>query len=673
MDIEVLHAHRLDDGSILRAVRALTGSQPRWLLLWEVEEAGEIKRIELRPHGLGTSPRGFRCSERFTAGPADRPIGERRFHLTGDKERCRAVRLLAMRWRSGDGVFPTKFSLMGAFEDTVRQDGAKRAREARRKRKWQLLARHELADGRTLVQLQARGDTRGGADRGVVLRLGPNPVGLDFWIMPGQIGRVQPERPIERPVKIADPAALLAAIDAGGPLDQLRELLVDVDLDDFLGNRPGDMQRTWDLAVRQDSLARGAADGSISLLQRPPAAKSAVAAGQSRQPLAVQPSAAHPVLVSLTIQVPAELADDYRRRAQEDARLYLETHDAEVSSLAGGQQATSEEVEARRRARVMMPLAREPRPGRARIAAAAEALGLSMKQVYRQVGVLRRTPSWRALLPKRSGRPQGHAVLSEASERIIGSALDDDLDRPFGDLYRAVRENAQAAGVTVPDRKTVQRRLDSARKTRDIRRMVCSGDQLWKLAKRWAGFGWLQGPGKDSMLRLLGREARVWRDSEGWAWRVDDQPFQRSLKREDARKGAVHRILVQAFNERSISRDTESIFETKWQLADGLVDELAADWARTVLSPERRPFATTGTGNGAVLQLFYGPDEKLEIGLSHSPNGRWSVWFLEWRDQKQNRRELFHHESRAAAAIAAAAAAFRRYFAFSQVSAEARF
>ena len=661
MDIEVLQAHRLDDGSVLRAVRAATGRQPCWLLVWEVTESEDGKRIELRPTGAGTAPRGFRHIERFTAGPADRPFGERRFHLTGDKERCRAIRLLAKRWRSGDGVFPTKSLLLQAFESTVRQDDRRRAREARLLRRWQVVAQHELADGQRLVHLQTR-EKEGAAVRGVVLRLGPNPVGLDFWTTPGHRQLGQQEREVERPVKIADVAAVLTAIGEGGDLDQLGELLVDLELDDYLGYRPGEVQRAWELAVRQDSLARGTADGTISLLLRPPAPTSASAPGPIPQALAGKLSTTHPALVSLTIQVPAELADDYRRRAQEDARLYRETHDAEVSSLAGEHQATSEEVEARRRARVMLPLAREARPGRARVAAAAEALGLSIQQVYRQVGILRVTSSWQALLPKKAGRRQGRAVLSTTAEQAISAALGQDLDRPFSDVYRAVRESALAAGVTVPDRKTVQARLDIARKRRDESRMICSGDQVWKLAKRWAGYGWLQGPGKESILRLLGLEARVWRDGNRWAWQIADQQVQRRMTREDARQSAVYRLLVLAFDERSLSRDKQSILEAGWHLADDLVADLASDWGRTVLAADRRPFGTTGTDDGAELQLFYGPDEKVDIGLCYRPDSRWSAWLSQWADCQQSRTELSIHDARAAAAVAAALAAFSRYF-----------
>lgn len=120
--------------------------------------------------------------------------------------------------------------------------------------------------------------------------------------------------------------------------------------------------------------------------------------------------------------------------------------------------------EAERRAAVIRPLARLPECPRDRLVAAADDLGLSVRQVHRLVRRCREVDgALTALLPGRSSGGRGGTRLSAAGEAVLHEVIAEvylTRQRVSAEaLVREVRRACVAAGVRPPSASTVRRRL----------------------------------------------------------------------------------------------------------------------------------------------------------------------------------------------------------------------
>ncbi|GAC1348504.1 MAG: DDE-type integrase/transposase/recombinase [Acetobacteraceae bacterium] len=128
-------------------------------------------------------------------------------------------------------------------------------------------------------------------------------------------------------------------------------------------------------------------------------------------------------------------------------------------------------AEAVRRAAVIRPLAAETTSRSAAVQAAADALGISVSQVYRLVRAFRRRPLTQSLVLNKPGPRPGTRVLSPEVELRIEDAIETvfkQRERPsVARLRRDIRQNCEAAGLAPPSRKAIEARI-SAQSLKDI-------------------------------------------------------------------------------------------------------------------------------------------------------------------------------------------------------------
>lgn len=121
-------------------------------------------------------------------------------------------------------------------------------------------------------------------------------------------------------------------------------------------------------------------------------------------------------------------------------------------------------IEARRRAEIVRPLAEMPRCPRRMVSAAAQALGLSERQVY---GLIKRCRlsdgTVSALAPKSSSGGRGKSRLSYAREQVLRQIIDQvylTRQRVTPEvLIREVRHHCARNGMPAPAASTIRRRL----------------------------------------------------------------------------------------------------------------------------------------------------------------------------------------------------------------------
>ena len=118
---------------------------------------------------------------------------------------------------------------------------------------------------------------------------------------------------------------------------------------------------------------------------------------------------------------------------------------------------------ARRCFGVIRGLAELPARTRASAAEAARELGCSVTKVYDLLGRYSADPRLTGLLPKRRGRKRGSSMLPREVDEIVQAAIEDTYltrQRPrVSDLVVEARRRCRAAGVPLPSRGAVTRRL----------------------------------------------------------------------------------------------------------------------------------------------------------------------------------------------------------------------
>jgi putative transposase len=128
-------------------------------------------------------------------------------------------------------------------------------------------------------------------------------------------------------------------------------------------------------------------------------------------------------------------------------------------------------AEAVRRAAIIRPLAAESTSSPAAVQAAADALGISVSQVYRLVRAFRGRPLTQSLVLNKPGPRPGTRVLPPEVELRIENAMEavfKQRERPsVARLRRDIRQDCEAAGLAPPSRKAIQARI-SAQLLKDI-------------------------------------------------------------------------------------------------------------------------------------------------------------------------------------------------------------
>jgi len=119
--------------------------------------------------------------------------------------------------------------------------------------------------------------------------------------------------------------------------------------------------------------------------------------------------------------------------------------------------------EARRRMKVVQPLARMPRRTRADVVTAATELGLAAAQLYRLLARYKADSRLTALLPQPRGGVRGRSRISAELEALIEEVIEDvylTRQRPkIMDLVSEVRRRCHTRGLTPPSRKAMTLRL----------------------------------------------------------------------------------------------------------------------------------------------------------------------------------------------------------------------
>jgi putative transposase len=122
---------------------------------------------------------------------------------------------------------------------------------------------------------------------------------------------------------------------------------------------------------------------------------------------------------------------------------------------------------AKKRERVLRSLiARGERLKAGELAEAAAALGVSDRWLRKLLERFRREPRISTLLPDPGGRPRGHATLSPAVETIVSDQIANfyaTAERPsLMELVDAIHRACRQAGLPLPTRKTISRRVRNA-------------------------------------------------------------------------------------------------------------------------------------------------------------------------------------------------------------------
>ena len=128
-------------------------------------------------------------------------------------------------------------------------------------------------------------------------------------------------------------------------------------------------------------------------------------------------------------------------------------------------------AEAVRRAAVIRPLAAETTSSPAALRAAADALGISVSQVYRLVRAFRGRPLTQSLVLNKPGPRAGTRVLPPEVELRIENAIEavfKQRERPsVARLRRDIHQDCKAAGLAPPSRKAIEARI-SAQSLKDL-------------------------------------------------------------------------------------------------------------------------------------------------------------------------------------------------------------
>ena len=118
---------------------------------------------------------------------------------------------------------------------------------------------------------------------------------------------------------------------------------------------------------------------------------------------------------------------------------------------------------ARRRQRVIAPLAERDHVTESEVEQAGKALRLSMRTVFRLIAYYRRTPCTSVLAPQPRGRKPGSRIFDPSLEKIIETAIKDFYLRPekpsLASLHREVQQTCHKAGATPPSYKAIQSRV----------------------------------------------------------------------------------------------------------------------------------------------------------------------------------------------------------------------
>lgn len=129
--------------------------------------------------------------------------------------------------------------------------------------------------------------------------------------------------------------------------------------------------------------------------------------------------------------------------------------------------------QARQRAAVLIPLVAKDAIGHVEAQAAAAALGISFRLVYRLVARYRESPALTSFLPRRRGRQKGEVRLSPIQERIIAVVIDElyltrQQMKPK-EIITEVFARCDAAAMPRPGANTVRRRIKGVRQQVAVR------------------------------------------------------------------------------------------------------------------------------------------------------------------------------------------------------------
>src|SRR5579859_1235634 len=371
---QVHEVNRCDlvDGTILRALRCLpyAGSdQPRWLLLHErANPNGPDRFIEARD----ADGRVYR-RQAFTSDPAH-PVKSWDPHPINDPHRTEAIIALTRLLRSPRrhaGVMRSRDALKYGFDHLSSKDRAERNRRRQLSRMWSIAEKVDLFDGRMLAHLKASAD--GQTDEYLVVLGGaraPLQVLTGIWKDEVTTGHT-----------VIDEARFIGLKEAIAAGDEaaLTGLLVGIENNEPNRNAVGAVERdaVWSRMMTADAKARATSAGTLVALS-PARPKSApMVLRRTLNSPDPRRDAEHPGVTMITIAVPTDQAEAFRARAVEAVRIYRATHEAEILSLDGENrsgEADDAETVARRRARVLLPLASLPGLGREAVKPAAEAL-----------------------------------------------------------------------------------------------------------------------------------------------------------------------------------------------------------------------------------------------------------------------------------------------------------
>ena len=117
------------------------------------------------------------------------------------------------------------------------------------------------------------------------------------------------------------------------------------------------------------------------------------------------------------------------------------------------------------RAVVIRPLTDQAELTEGLVATASAELGISRSLVYRLVAKFRKRPQVSSLLPGKRGRKAAACALSEAAEAVVREAIASvylQREKPrLSDLLKEIQRQCQRNGLSVPNFRTVKRRVDA--------------------------------------------------------------------------------------------------------------------------------------------------------------------------------------------------------------------
>ena len=117
------------------------------------------------------------------------------------------------------------------------------------------------------------------------------------------------------------------------------------------------------------------------------------------------------------------------------------------------------------RAAVIRPLTDQAELTEGLVATASAELGISRSLVYRLVAKFRKRPQVSSLLPGKRRRKAAARALSEAAEAVVREAIASvylQREKPrLSDLLKEIQRQCQRKGLSVPNFRTVKRRVDA--------------------------------------------------------------------------------------------------------------------------------------------------------------------------------------------------------------------